>query len=74
MSEFMEPLEVSAYRVSKDINISNMTISEKGHKDANRKICPGEQRQNKIRICDSGTGALAPGHSRQAKDSLTSSW
>lgn len=26
--EFMDPLEVSAYRVSKDTNISNMTISE----------------------------------------------
>ncbi len=26
--EFMEPLEVSAYRISKDTNISNMAISE----------------------------------------------
>ena len=26
--EFMDPLEVSAYRVSKDTNVSNMTISE----------------------------------------------
>lgn len=26
--EFMEPLEVSAYRISKETNISNMAISE----------------------------------------------
>ena len=26
--EFMEPLDISAYRVSKDTNISNMTLSE----------------------------------------------
>jgi len=26
--EFMEPLEVTAYRISKDTNVSNMAISE----------------------------------------------